>query len=52
MLRKYEVADMLCIGDDEKSDAKKDDAAEDESDRQLKLQLIQRKMLNSQPEQK
>ena len=29
LAEKYEVADMLCIGDDEKSDDKKDDAAED-----------------------
>ena len=29
LAEKYEVADMLCIGDDEKSADKKDDAAED-----------------------
>ena len=46
---------MLCIGDGEKSDDKKDDAAEDgasDADTAKKIQLIQRKMLNSQPEQK
>ena len=31
LAEKYEVADMLCIGDGEKSDDKKDDAAEDDA---------------------
>ena len=55
LAEKYEVADMLCIGDDEKSDDKKmmqQRMMLPMQTQQKKIQLIQRKMLNSQPEQK
>ena len=56
LAEKYEVADMLCIGDDKKSDDKKRMMQQrmmlPMQTQQKKIQLIQRKMLNSQPEQK
>ena len=55
LAEKYEVADMLCIGDDENLMIKKmmqQRMMLPMQTQQKKIQLIQRKMLNSQPEQK